>query len=229
MLHEAFILHSRNYRDTSLIVDLLTREEGRYSVVVRGAMSQKSRVRGRLQPFTPLLVASVGRSELKTSTSIDFPGNSYRLTGDRLLLGLYVNELLYRLLGKFDPVLELFDDYCHLLTSLADCQGGVLDVRLFELRLLQELGYGINFDYDAGDGQAVEENSHYKFVVHEGFHRVDEPGDSAFCGAELRSIAEGNLQVVNERRLRNLTRVSLAELLGDKPLKSRSLFRGIAR
>ena len=204
----------------------MTREEGRYSVVVKGARSKRSKVRGRLQPFTPLLIASVGRGELKTSTSIDFPGSPYSLTGDRLLLGLYVNELLYRLLGRFDPVLALFDAYCHLLKSLAGRNGGVLDVRLFELMLLQELGYGINFDYDASDGQPVDESAHYKYVVHEGFHRVDEPADDAFDGSELLSVARGDLHAVNDRKLRDLTRGSLAELLGGKPLVSRSLFTG---
>jgi len=228
-LHEAFILHSRNYRDNSLILDLLTREAGRYSVVARGARSGRSRVRGRLQPFTPLLIASVGRGELKTSTAIDFPGNPFRLEGDRLMLGLYVNELLYRLLGRFDPVTGLFDEYRLLLTSLQEHSSGIADVRMFELCLLQELGYGISFEYDARDGEPVEEEACYKYVVQEGFHRVSEAGDDAFYGGELLALASGRLEEVNGQKLKKLTRKSLGVLLGDKPLKSRSLFRGGAR
>ena len=72
-LEPAYILHARNYRDTSLILDLFTRDSGRYSVVSKGVRSPKSKIRNRLQPFSPLLIASVGRGELKTSTTIDFP------------------------------------------------------------------------------------------------------------------------------------------------------------
>ena len=228
-LHHAFVLHSRNYRDTSVILDLLTREAGRYSVVVRGARSAKSRVRGRLQPFTPVLLGALGRSELKTLTSIDFPERSYGLEGDQLLLGLYVNELLYRLLGRFEPLEALFEEYCHLLDELESSDEGIEQVRIFELRLLEELGYGINFEFDAGSGSRVENESYYHYVVHEGFFRCLDQDEAFFQGEELLSIANRELAAVDRNRLRNLTRQSLGALLGDKPLKSRTLFRGVTR
>lgn len=229
ILNSAYILHPRKYRNTSLILDLLTREQGRYSVVVRGANSSKSKLRGRLQPFTPLLIASVGKGELKTSTNIDFPGRAYRLSGDRLMLGLYVNELLYRLLGRFDPHEELYDAYETLLNALQGMSDSLSAVRRFELILLRELGYGINFDHEALTGEPVETTCHYHYVVHEGFHRVTEPAPDTYRGEELLNIGQGNLNDVDEQRLRALTRKSLSELLGEKPLKSRSLFRGVAR
>ena len=229
MMNEAFVLHSRNYRDTSLIIDLLTRDEGRFSAVVRGARSEKSKVRGRLQLFTPLLIDFVGRGELKTCTKIDFASRAFRLTGDSLLLGLYVNELLYRLLGRFDPVPALYEEYVLLMQAFDDGSGNVSDVRIFELRLLEELGYGINFEYDARTGEQVSEDSHYRYVVHEGFYASNQDFENLFPGAELLSIAHRDLAAVDEKRIRNLTRISLAELLGDKPLKSRSLFQGMVR
>lgn len=228
-MNEAFILHSRNYRDTSLIIDLLTRDEGRFSAVVRGARSEKSKVRGRLQPFTPLLVGTVGRGELKTCTTIDFQGRANRLEGGKLLLGLYVNELLYRLLGRFDPVTTIYDEYYRLLKAFESESDSVSHVRLFELRLLEELGYGINFEYDAARGDHIAEDRHYRYVVHEGFYESDAESASLFPGSELLKIAEHNLAQVDEKRLRNLTRISLAELLGEKPLKSRSLFKDASR
>ncbi|SVD42232.1 uncharacterized protein METZ01_LOCUS395086, partial [marine metagenome] len=225
-LHHAFVLHSRNYRDTSVILDLLTREAGRYSVVVRGARSAKSRVRGRLQPFTPLLLGALGRSELKTLTSIDFPERSYDLEGDQLLLGLYVNELLYRLLGRFEPLEALFEEYCHLLDELESSDEGIEQVRIFELRLLEELGYGINFEFDAGSSSRVENESYYRYVVNEGFYRCSGQDEAFFQGEELLCISNRELAAVDRNRLRNLTRQSLGALLGDRPLKSRALFRG---
>jgi len=239
-LEPAYILHARNYRDTSLILDLFTLYSGRYSVVSKGARSPKSKLRGRLQPFSPLLIASVGRGELKTSTTIDFPRKPFGLVGKGLMLGLYVNELLYRLLDRFEPIAGLYQGYEDLLSelvlteqsmseqqvSLKESNAEVTAIRRFELRLLQELGYGINFEYDSRDGQPISADLDYRFVVHEGFHAIRESQGETFSGVEVLSMASGELKQVDSKRLLNLTRLSLAELLGDKPLKSRSLFRG---
>ncbi|MBL6689219.1 MAG: DNA repair protein RecO [Pseudomonadales bacterium] len=225
VLEPAYILHSRDYRDTSLIIDVLTRDFGRYSLVVRGARSSKSKIRGRLQPFTPLLVGSTGRGELKTATTIDFPGAAWRLQGQNLMLGLYVNELLYRLLGKFDPVPEIYESYEDLLQALQSAAGGVLSIRLFELTLLEALGYGISFEYDAGNGERVTERFRYRFIVQEGFRKTAADDHETFTGAELLSIAARELEHVSDAKLKQVTRSSLGVLLGEKPLKSRSLFR----
>jgi len=227
LLYHAFILHSRNYRDTSSILDLLTLEAGRFSVVVRGGRSLKGKA--RLQPFTPLLLGAAGRKELKTMTSVEFSGPPYELKGNQLFLGLYVNELLYRLLDRFEPLESLFAEYCHLLEGLAGSDRGIAQVRGFELRLLEELGYGINFEFDAGSGGRVENESYYRYIVHEGFYRCAERDEEFFQGKELVSIANWKLTAVDQTRLRNLTRQSLAILLGDKPLMSRALFRGATR
>ena len=259
-LEPAYILHARNYRDTSLILDLFTRDSGRYSVVSKGVRSPRSKIRSRLQPFSPLLIASVGRGELKTSTTIDFPGRPFWLVGKALMLGLYVNELLYRLLDRYDPVAGLYRGYEDLLSELVSSEqllseqashgqashgqafprqspsvesvpvqhpgSQVTAIRRFELCLLQELGYGINFEYDSRDGQPISADLNYRFVVHEGFHATQESQGETFSGSEVLRMASGDLEQVDSRRLLNLTRLSLAELLGDKPLKSRSLFRG---
>ena len=225
-MQAAYVLHARDYRDTSQILELLTREEGRFGVVVRGARGARSRLRGRLQPFTPLLIAARGRGELRTATSVDFNGPNRQPAGDQLLLGLYVNELLYRLLGRFDPIPRLFDGYEQLLISLQDSTDSLLAVRAFELMLLNELGYGISFDYDAGRGVAIDAEAGYRYMVHEGFFETDQAGRDIYPGRELLAINSGDLGSVDEQRLKLLTRISLAELLGDKPLKSRSLFPG---
>ena len=227
-LYHAFVLHSYKYRETSVILDLLTREVGRFSVVVKGARSAKAKVRGRLQPFTPLLLGAFGQKELKTMTSVDFPTPPYDLKGKQLLLGLYINELLYRLLGRFEPLDSLFAEYCQLLNGLAASDREIEQVRIFELRLLEELGYGINFEFDAGSGSRVESDSYYSYVAHEGFYLCPRAGPDLFQGRELLSIANRDLAQVDQNRLRNLTRKSLRILLGDKPLKSRALFKGLA-
>ena len=229
LLEPAYVLHSRDYRNTSLIIDVLTRESGRFSLVVKGARSGKSGLRGRLQPFTPLLVASVGRSELRTAATIDFPARPWRIHGDKLMLGLYVNELLYRLLGRFDPVPEIYDAYESLLSRLQGFESSVSAVRKFELNLLARLGYGISFEYDSGNGEPVSSDRHYRFRVQEGFRETASEEADTFTGGELMHIAEGELQRVSDRKLKSVTRASLAMLLGDRPLKSRALFRSVGQ
>ena len=226
-LYHAFVLHSRNYRETSVILDLLTLEMGRFSVIVKGARSAKAKIKGRLQPFSPLLLGAVGRKELKTLTSVDFLHPCYDLRGEHLLLGLYINELLYRVLGRFEPIDALFEEYRYLLDGLAGSDRGIERVRIFELRLLEELGYGINFQFDAGSGSQIENDSYYRYVAHEGFYRSSSSDPKLFPGRELLSIAYRELAEVDQNRLKNLTRQSLAILLGDKPLKSRDLFKGL--
>ncbi|MBO6566326.1 MAG: DNA repair protein RecO [Pseudomonadales bacterium] len=226
ILEQAYILHSRDYRDTSLIIDVLTRDAGRYSLVVRGGRSSKSKTRGRLQPFTPVLIGSVGRGELKTATTIDFPAVSFRIQGQNLMLGLYVNELLYRLLGKFDPVPEVYEAYESLLSGLQSQDQGVSAIRAFELELLSALGYGISFEYDASNGERVSEERRYRFIVHEGFRVTASDDSETFSGRELLLAASGCLEQVSDTKLKQVTRSSLAILLGDRPLKSRALFKG---
>lgn len=223
-LEPAFILHARNYRDTSVMMDVFSRESGRYSLIAKGARSKNSRMKGQLQPFIPLLLASVGRGELKTATTIERLPIILRLTGHGLLLALYVNELLYRLLGKFDPMPDLYDQYEMLLHQLQQESGQVEALRAFELNLLQEMGYGINFYFDARNGDEIDVAANYRFRVNEGFYRTNDSGDEVFSGAELDRIASGDFTMVDATRLRHLTRTSLAPLLGDKPLKSRALF-----
>jgi DNA repair protein RecO (recombination protein O) len=225
-LQAAYVLHARDYRDTSQILELFSRSEGRFSVVARGSRGARSKLKGRLQPFTPLLVGCVGRGEMKTATTIDFPKPACLPFGDQLLLGLYVNELLYRLLGRYDPMPRVYDGYEMLLGQLQVEEISIQAVRYFELLLLQELGYGINFDYDAGNGTAINADSVYRYVVHEGFYVTNQTGEDFYPGTELIAISSGDLVQVAERRLKKITRQSLAELLGEKPLKSRAMFQG---
>lgn len=229
-LSAAFILHTRKYRDTSLICDLLTEEEGRLDVVIRGARGKKPRFRGNLQPFVPLLISWFGRGELKTARTIDFPAATIHLAGDSLLMGLYVNELLYRLLGKFDPVPSVYSSYYRLLKVLEYSDAPASELRRFELGLLAELGYGITFEQEAGTGQPIQPDRLYRYVTEEGFYPLpentyDKRPAGAFEGGHLLSIGRGEFDDARvEQAARRITRSSLKVLLGDRPLKSREMF-----
>ncbi len=223
-----FILHTRKYRDTSLLADVFSREEGRFSLVFRGARSGKSRILGLLQPFTHLLVNSFGRGDLRTAASVDVAGKTYRLTGESLFIGMYVNELMYRVLGKFDPLTALYHQYENLLTELETQEFQVLRLREFELALLANLGYGVTFDVDVRTGEEIEDSAFYRFIAEQGFSSV--PGttmtEDLVPGKQLRLIAQGNYSSAEEKILKAVTRQSLRPLLGERPLKSRTLFEG---
>ncbi len=222
-LHPAYVLHSRKYRDTSLILELLTAKEGRVAVVQRGARGKKKT--STIQPFTPILVSYVGKGELKTLSKVDV-GAIQTLTGDRLLLGMYANELLIRLLGKYVQANMLFHAYQNLLLSLVASADYTLDLRRFELRLLEELGYGISFAFEAVSGDMVDPGTQYRFVADEGFYPIAAQTRNSYSGAHLLAIADDELDNPDvEQSLRRITRLAISRLLGDRPLRSRELFQ----
>jgi DNA repair protein RecO (recombination protein O) len=225
-LTPAFILHTRSYRETSLIVDFFTLEHGRLSAVARGARGSKKK--GTLQPFMPFMISLAGAGELKTLRSYEIDQGQINLSGHNLLIGLYVNELLVRLLGRFDPMTRLFDSYRELVLRLSKQQAlaeGFL--RCFEFNLLAELGYGIVFDYEIATGRAISEEGYYRYSLEEGFLPVSsklEP-DQVFLGRDLLAIGRIDFSLPSTTMTaKKIVRLALQPLLGSKPLNSRELF-----
>ncbi|MEM8661478.1 MAG: DNA repair protein RecO [Pseudomonadota bacterium] len=156
-LQPSYVLHSRAYRDTSLLVEVFTAEHGRIGLVARGARrkSRNGSPAALLQPFAPMLLGFTGRGELKTLTATETAGRPQILVGERLYSGLYLNELLVRLLHRHDAHPKLFAAYGDALNGLAS--SGEIDgvLRQFELILISELGYGFELDVDGQTGAAV--------------------------------------------------------------------------
>lgn len=141
----AWLLHHRPFRDTSRILDLLTRHHGRVSVVARGSRSARSKLRGLLRPFMPLTVSWVSRSDLGTLTGAEIGGAPVSLAGDALLSGYYLNELLLNLMHRHDPQVEIFDAYAATVRGLASGDPVPVRLRSFEIELLKLLGYALDF------------------------------------------------------------------------------------
>ncbi len=226
----AYVLHSRPYRDSSLIVNLFSRDAGRMAVVVRGARSGKRALRQQLQPFTPLLVSYRGRSELKTLTAVEAQAAARLLHGEALYSAFYVNELLMRLLPECDPHPELYLAYRDFLDRVS-MPAAALEppLRQFEFALLAQLGYALAFDADAGSGAPLAAETDYRFVPEQGFIAVATPADrrrsDCFSGAALIAIGAGEFQCDAVRRAaKRLARLALRPLLGSRPLKSREFF-----
>jgi DNA repair protein RecO (recombination protein O) len=162
-LDTAFVLHSVPYKETSLVLELFCREHGRLPVVAKGAKRPHSALRAVLVSFLPLAVRFSGRSEVKTLTSAEWLGGVLPPDGKALFSAYYLNELLMRGLKREDAHPALFDLYATALTGLSQGQDMTVCVRCFEVGLLQELGYGLNWCEDV-HGQAIREDGSHKWV-----------------------------------------------------------------
>lgn len=228
-LQPAFILHSRPWRDTSALLDVLTAEHGRIGVVARGVRraARRGSSGALLQSFTPLLLSFTGRSELKTLTSVEAAGSASRLSGERLFSALYINELLVRLLHRNDPHPGLFLAYGQAVEALAGDLALDAVLRRFELALLDELGYSFDFATEGHSGQPVEPGERYYFEPGCGLvlWRGGRDQPPLFSGGDLLAIARGEYDGGARLPARRLLREVLAAHLGGAPLRSRELFR----
>lgn len=225
----AYILHRWPFQETSLLLELFTRDSGRLRVIARGARSAKNKWRGALQAFTELDVIYQGRSELTTLTQADVLQN-HELTGRYLYSGFYLNELLQRLLPERYANPELFDDYQHTLQLLTEQVTLEPVLRRFEWQLLERLDLSFDWKLDAIQGDPIAPLQYYQFIPEQGFTAAPmatetQPQALIFKGDDI--LALGEFQLDSDQRLRYfkwLMRAALQPHLGNKPLQSRNLF-----
>ncbi|MPS97365.1 MAG: DNA repair protein RecO [Pseudomonas sp.] len=217
----AYVLHSRAYKETSALVDFFT-PQGRVRAVLRRARGKGGSL---VRPFVPLEVELRGRGELKNVGRLDTVGIAAWLHGDALFSGLYLNELLMRLLPAEAPQPELFEHYALTLQALA--AGRPLEplLRSFEWRLLEDLGYAFALDHDVND-QPIVAQGFYRLQVEAGMERVYLVQPGLFNGNELLALAQADWDAPGALlAAKRLMRQALAVHLGSKPLVSRELFR----
>jgi len=218
----AFVLHSRPWRETSLIVDVLSRHHGRVGLVARGARRQTSSLKTRLIPFQPLALSWFGKSQLRTLHAAEWQGGGLMLRGHALMCGFYLNELLLRLLPEGDAHAGLFDLYASTLTALNEQSDVEPVLRRFELDLLSELGYAQPLGHLA-DGAKLEPARRYSYEYGHGVIAARRE-ESGYSGKTLLDLAKGDLSdpaTLLEGKI--LMRTLLAHYLGEKPLATRQL------
>lgn len=227
LLQPAFVLHRRPYRDTSLLLEVFSQDQGRLGLVARGAAASRSRLKGLLQPFAPLLLSWSGAGELATLTAAEEGGRPIPLPPHRVLASLYVNELLLRLLPRLDPHPGLFAAYETLLAELVAAPGEEPPLRRFEKRLLDELGYGLTLDREAASGTPIVAEEHYCYVLDRGPLAAGQAQVGVpISGRGLLALRDGILSdpaVLKE--VKRLTRAALAVQLRGRALKTRELYR----
>lgn len=228
-MEAAFVLHRWPFQDSSLLVELLTQEHGRYRVVAKGARRPKSQWRAILQPFTPLVVVTQGRHELQTLRHAESSSNALALHGNALYSGFYLNELVQRLTSSYQPVDGLFTDYHNALKALTARQPIEPVLREFEWRLLCHLGHG--FDWFADTlGDPIAAHKYYRFNAEEGFTPIAAAAAHCYSGAVIQALGAFELdepQLLNS--MKQIMRQALAPYLGEKPLRSRELFTQFKR
>jgi|TARA_B110000483_G_scaffold99953_1_gene122577 DNA repair protein RecO (recombination protein O) len=218
---EGFVLHARDYRDTSQLVDIFTQDFGRVRLVARGSRSHKKNSL-RLSPFCKAEFSWTGRGELKTLTNFE-TARSYQLKGEHLISGFYINELLWHLLLPEDSHPGLYRHYSESLAALnSEAQLEPL-LRSFELNLLGEVGYGISFDHDF-EGNSIDTTLHYNFSSDLGWHPINAAESRSLTGGQILAIAQGDF---SDNAVRNackyINRVAIDEMLDGKKLNSREL------
>lgn len=224
----AFVLHSRPYRETSLLIEVFGSEHGRLGLVAKGARRGRSPWIALLQPFTPLRLAFSGRSSLKTLTAVEAHAPPYRLTGTAWFCACYLNELLLKLFQPEDSHPVLLDSYHETLARLTNSQDAPVReaaLRYFEILLLQEMGYGLPLTHDIA-GRALRVEARYHFDAAHGFRCT---ADGAYSGEMLVALRERRLtDRVQFAEAKTLLRQAIDFQLAGQVLQSRKLFQQIS-
>lgn len=226
-----YVLHHRPFRDSSRILDLLTRDHGRIAVVARGSRGGRSRLAGVLRPFLPLRVSWVAKSDLGTLTGAEAAGPPAGLRGDALLSAYYVNELMLNFLHRDDPQPEVFALYAQIVSDLNARDDVAPALRAFELEFLGLLGYAINLEQEGGTHTPVEADRYYDYRVEQGLVPVQsDAGPLVFDGATLLGIAGRQFDDPAVLRAANrLLKKVIAYHLGGRELQSRKVLRDVHR
>ncbi|HET6633336.1 MAG TPA: DNA repair protein RecO [Rhodanobacteraceae bacterium] len=218
----AFVLHVRPWRETSLQLECLTRDHGRLGVLARGARRARARLsRALLEPFQPLMIDVSGGGELVTLTAAEATANALPLRGQALWSGLYVNELLVRLVARQDPHPGLLERYARTLASLAE--GGDIGwtLRRLERDLLASLGYALELRHEADSREALDPAATYVYVPGSGPMPWRGQSGLRLRGADLLALAADHKPDAEGLvALRRLMRALIAEQLGDRGLRS---------
>ncbi|MFL9983809.1 DNA repair protein RecO [Paraburkholderia sediminicola] len=222
----AFVLHSYPYRETSLIIDVLSRDHGRLALVAKGAKRPHSALRGVLQTFQPLALSWSGKSEVRTLTGAEWVGGMLPLAGDALLCGFYVNELLVKFCAREDPHPQLFHHYVVTMTRLAHDEPPVQVLRSFERVLLRETGYAMALDRTVAR-KAVQAEGRYVFDPERGVREASEDLPAQWpviAGQTLLDMEKDDYhRAQTVAQSKTLMRFLLNTYLGGTPLATRQI------
>ena len=227
----AIVLHLVPYRESSVIVRFLTESAGKISGIYRGVRGNKRKSKAVVQPLYSGVVEYLGKPDLFTISN--FEANRYpALTGQGLYSGLYVAELLVKVLGEGQGEEQLLEETVGVINDLETNTGLASKLRRFEFRLMEILGYGVDFTCEAVVHEAIDPEATYVYVDQVGF--VRERTDAAFYGAKIGAIPGSMLgqfacgdfsDEAGGGIAKRISTIALSSLMGNKTLSSRKIFR----
>jgi DNA repair protein RecO (recombination protein O) len=222
-----FVLHQTPYRETSLLVDLYSRHHGRVRCVAKGFRKpNKKGISRAIFPYTEHQFSWQGNGDLKTLTRADAIQAPIFLQREALFTGLYINELLYRLMHEHDPHPYFYGHYQQFIMQLAKHGPNEAMLRQVEMSLLEELGYGLVLNAD-NQGLAIDANLFYQYVPEHGLTLIgNSQGPNALYGRDLIALVEADFsQPSVMRTAKQINRRVIDFYLGGRPLHSRELYR----
>jgi len=190
--HPAFILHTKAYRESSLLISLLTHHHGRIFAIARRVRTLHSKLRGVIAPFNHLLVSLGGKSELYTLYNAEIYGQQYNILQANIFYGFYLNELVTKLVPCHIIFPQIYQDYLYTISFLAKTKHPEIYLRLFEKSLLIHLGYGLELRYTITNAPILE-HKYYKYEFGNGFKDTKDFGDNVFLGKNLLLLHINNL------------------------------------
>ena len=219
------MLHTRPFKETSLLVDLFTRNHGKISVIAKGAQRPKSRIGSIKTPSCLFFISCTGRGELKTLTHCEVKEYFFPIA-EAFNSVVYLNELLIKLLEKEDAHPEIFDHYLIVCGSLKSKSKENLEknLRSFELTLLKEIGYGLNLNFEGNSDIEIKEDTSYKFVPSVGFlpQTKSKSNKNNFSGRDILNLSTGNFSSPDTLLAsKQIMRQAIDFHLGNKTLKIR--------
>ncbi|MFM9835728.1 MAG: DNA repair protein RecO [Methylophilaceae bacterium] len=219
-----YVLHTYPFKETSLVAELFSKQFGRVAMVAKGARRPRSAMRGQLQAFQMLSATWSGKNELKTLHSLEWADSLVSVSGEALMCGFYLNELLLRLLPREDAHESLFDYYQKTLKTLATGLDLATNLRRFELKLLQEMGYAVPLNMDE-NGEPILVDKTYLYEAEYGASAFNKSKNGVqLSGKTLLDMANDDyVASQTQQQSKLLMRYLLAHYLGDKPLHTRQL------
>lgn len=224
----AYVLHARPWSETSLLVDVFTREHGRFRLLAKGARRQKTGQRAILQPFQPILISWSARRSLGTLTGVEMRAHHPRLSAEHLASAYYMSELLFKFLHAHDAHESLFEAYDEAIGQLCEKQNAESVLRCFECSLLSEVGYGLQLEHDAANQSPVQANARYYYYPEKGPIEVrvnDSQAGLTISGRTLQALSSkvfDNPQVQKESK--QLLRMLLTRQVKGRVFNTRIVY-----
>ena len=225
-----FILHRRNFSESSFILEIFSRNYGRISLIAKGAKQNKNYRGINFDLYQKYNISWISKSELGTLTGIDIISLMNPFVAEKAITGFYINEIILKLLHKDEPHIELFDIYELTLNKLFSNENEKIILRYFEKQLLQSLGYGISLDHDIKTGLSIMPTCEYYYKIDSGPSSEVLPPDEGMkiSGKTLSELNNETLSDdINISEAKNLLSMILRKHL-NQPLESRKLYKSYA-